>query len=116
MKMNENYFEYKEKLSQMNENKWKWMKIILSIRKSYPRWNIFQPIKLDQNQSILRHFRPKNGHISNLGVFFRKEKTVTDTNLALDAPLLENIQIKKISSLQSCLNKIICVENFKSRL
>ena len=30
--------------------------------------------KLDQNQSILGHFRPKNGHISKLGVFFRKGK------------------------------------------
>ena len=30
--------------------------------------------KLDQNQSILRHFRPKNGHISKLGMFYGKSK------------------------------------------
>ena len=29
---------------------------------------------LDQNQSILRQFRPKNGHISKLGMFYRKSK------------------------------------------
>ena len=30
--------------------------------------------KVDQNQSILRHFRPKNGHISNLEMFYGKSK------------------------------------------
>ena len=30
--------------------------------------------KLDQNQSILSHFRPKNRHISNLGMFYGKSK------------------------------------------
>ena len=47
--------------------------------------------KLDQNQSILRHFRPKNGHISNLGMFTERAKKVSDRNLALYAPLFENI-------------------------
>ena len=30
--------------------------------------------KLDQIQSILRHFRPKIGHISKLGMFYGKSK------------------------------------------
>jgi len=50
--------------------------------------------KLDQNQSILRHFRPKNRHISKLAMVYGKSKKVTDMNLALYAPLLENIQNK----------------------
>ena len=50
--------------------------------------------KLDQNQSILRHFRPKNRYISKLAMFYGKSKKVTDRNLALNAPLLENIQNK----------------------
>ena len=69
------FFQRLKKLQKIREKKTflifceKKVIILLGTDKTYSNKS-----KLDQNQWILRHFRPKNGHISKLGMFYGKSK------------------------------------------